>query len=166
MKISDVLESLQRFPQDAKLIYDGGEIRVALFGYIKEDNNGQPCVPMYDLDAKSEDLPWLWNRHWLEEHEIEALQKAKQDTEEEMTQHDKVRRDCALKVKHATYANEQEELEALSDALRGLQSTDDPRFVPLHDELLERYLIILGKNENETWLSLSRRMFLAANDFG
>lgn len=48
-----------------------------------------------------------------------------------MTEHDRIRADRAL-------ACDRNDLESLHDAIRGLQSTDDPSLCPLHDELLER----------------------------
>ena len=45
-----------------------------------------------------------------------------------MTEHDKERRDRA-------YACDRTNRESLIDAIRGLQSTDDPALLPLHDEL-------------------------------
>lgn len=49
-----------------------------------------------------------------------------------MTEHDRIRQDRALNC-------DRDDLESLSDAIRGLQSTDDPSLVPLHDELMKRY---------------------------
>jgi hypothetical protein len=49
-----------------------------------------------------------------------------------MTEHDRIRRDRAL-------ACNRDDLASLGDALRGLQSTDDPSLVPLYDELMTRY---------------------------
>jgi len=49
-----------------------------------------------------------------------------------MTRHDADRHERALNC-------DRNDLESLSDAIRGLQSTDDPSLVPLHDELMARY---------------------------
>jgi hypothetical protein len=49
-----------------------------------------------------------------------------------MTEHDRIRHERAL-------ACNRDDLESLSDAIRGLQSTDDPSLVPLHDELSKQY---------------------------
>jgi hypothetical protein len=49
-----------------------------------------------------------------------------------MTPHDKAREERALNC-------DTDNLEALEDAIRGLQSTDDPSLVGLHDELMEKY---------------------------
>jgi hypothetical protein len=49
-----------------------------------------------------------------------------------MTNHDRVRKERAENC-------DADDLESLADAIRGLQSTDDPDLVPLHDELMERY---------------------------
>lgn len=57
-----------------------------------------------------------------------------------MTEHDRVRKDRALDC-------DTDDLESLQDAIRGLQSTDDPSLVPLHDELMERYLELKKKKE-------------------
>lgn len=57
-----------------------------------------------------------------------------------MTEHDKVRMERA-----ATY--DRDSLESLADAIRGLQSTDDPSLVPLHDELMEKYRVKLREQE-------------------
>lgn len=46
-----------------------------------------------------------------------------------MTNHDRVRKENAEKC-------DRNNIEDLHDAIRGLQSTDDPDLVPLHDELL------------------------------
>ena len=46
-----------------------------------------------------------------------------------MTQHDAARRDRALACDRA-------DIESVRDAVRGLQSTDDPSLLPLHDELM------------------------------
>ena len=49
-----------------------------------------------------------------------------------MTEHDHVRAERARQC-------DRDDLESLSDAIRGLQSTDDPSLCELHDELLRRY---------------------------
>ena len=49
-----------------------------------------------------------------------------------MTQHDRIRMERALNC-------DRTDLESVEDAVRGLQSTDDPSLVPLHDELMEVY---------------------------
>lgn len=49
-----------------------------------------------------------------------------------MTEHDHVR-------KVRAEACDRNSLESLSDAIRGLQSTDDPSLLPLHDELMAQY---------------------------
>lgn len=48
-----------------------------------------------------------------------------------MTEHDKVRRDRALRC-------DLDDIKSLEDAVVGLQSTDDPSLVPLHDKLFAR----------------------------
>lgn len=53
-----------------------------------------------------------------------------------MTPHDQFRADKGVQVK----ANPNATLEELEDAVRGLQSTDDPSLVPLYNELMERYI--------------------------
>ncbi len=53
-----------------------------------------------------------------------------------MTDHDRVRRERAL-------ACDRTSLESVSDAIRGLQSTDDPSLCPLHDELMKVYQRLL-----------------------
>jgi len=49
-----------------------------------------------------------------------------------MTHHDAARYERALKC-------DRNDLDSLSNAIRGLQSTDDPSLVPLHDEFMARY---------------------------
>jgi hypothetical protein len=39
------------------------------------------------------------------------------------------------------------DIESLRDAIRGLQSTDDPSLVPLHDELLDQLLELEKKQK-------------------
>jgi hypothetical protein len=56
-----------------------------------------------------------------------------------MTEHDKVRMNAALAHDAKKFETEEEEFESLSDAIRGLQSTDDPSLVPLHDRLMLRW---------------------------
>lgn len=56
-----------------------------------------------------------------------------------MTEHDRIRKERAEKC-------DRNNLESLADALRGLQSTDDPSLVPLHDELMIIYLRLKGEN--------------------
>lgn len=48
-----------------------------------------------------------------------------------MSEHDRVRKERAERC-------DWNSLESLSDAIRGLQSTDDPSLSPLHDELQRR----------------------------
>lgn len=48
-----------------------------------------------------------------------------------MTEHDQIRNRRAL-------ACDRNNLESLDDAIRGLQSTDDPALCQLHDELLKQ----------------------------
>lgn len=55
-----------------------------------------------------------------------------------MTKHDAIRRDRAT-------ACDLNDLKSLEDALTGLQSTDDPGLVPLHDELMRRYCELKAK---------------------
>jgi len=50
-----------------------------------------------------------------------------------MTEHDRVRKERAETC-------DRDDLESLSWALVGLQSTDAPELMPLHDELMARYL--------------------------
>lgn len=57
-----------------------------------------------------------------------------------MTSHDKIRLERAL-------ACDETNLESLLDALAGLQSTDDPALVPLHDRLMEKYLALREQQE-------------------
>lgn len=49
-----------------------------------------------------------------------------------MTRHDEVRMNRAARCDRTN-------LEEVRDAVAGLQSTDDPSLVPLHDELMEVY---------------------------
>jgi hypothetical protein len=42
------------------------------------------------------------------------------------------------------------DLQALAEAIRGLQSTDDPALVDLHDDLLRRYNEMLGQQKSPT----------------
>lgn len=49
-----------------------------------------------------------------------------------LTPHDRVRKERAESC-------DLTDIESVSDAIRGLQSTDDPSLVPLHDELMETY---------------------------
>jgi hypothetical protein len=60
-----------------------------------------------------------------------------------MTEHDRIRmlRAAACDIN---------DLESLSDAIRGLQSTDDPSLVPLHDELMKRWQELKKLKEQET----------------
>lgn len=48
-----------------------------------------------------------------------------------MTEHDRIRKERAEQC-------DKNDIEELSDAIRGLQSTDDPLLVPLHDSLMRR----------------------------
>jgi hypothetical protein len=50
-----------------------------------------------------------------------------------MTEHDRIRKERAE-------ACDRNSMPSLLDALRGLQSTDDPSLVALHDDLMARYL--------------------------
>jgi hypothetical protein len=52
-----------------------------------------------------------------------------------MTEHDQQRMNRALNYLGDENKNE----ENLLDAIRGLQSTDDPLLVPLYEQLLEEY---------------------------
>jgi hypothetical protein len=56
----------------------------------------------------------------------------KKEANDDMTEHDRIRMERAK-------ACDRNDLESLMDALRGLQSTDHPSLMPLHDELLVRY---------------------------
>jgi hypothetical protein len=49
-----------------------------------------------------------------------------------MTEHDRVRMERALKC-------DLDDEESVRDAVRGLQSTDDPTLLPLHDLLMSRW---------------------------
>ena len=62
-----------------------------------------------------------------------------------MTEHDRIRRDRALAHQETRFANLEDELSSLDDAIAGLQSTDDPDLCPLHDELQKRRREIIGK---------------------
>ena len=55
-----------------------------------------------------------------------------------MTGHDLIRKERAERVKRTVYATLEEEQDDLYLAVVGLQSTDDPSLVPLHDEMMER----------------------------
>lgn len=57
-----------------------------------------------------------------------------------MTKHDRDRWIRALEC-------DRTDIESLRDAIRGLQSTDDPALVPLHDELMEELIRLEKKNE-------------------
>jgi hypothetical protein len=57
-----------------------------------------------------------------------------------VTKHDQVRKERAENC-------DRTDLESVADAVRGLQSTDDPSLVPLHDELMKVYQE-LRKKEN------------------
>ena len=59
-----------------------------------------------------------------------------------MTDHDRHR---MLRAAHCNM----DDLEALSDAIRGLQSTDDPSLVSLHDLLMARYNGLKKAKETE-----------------
>jgi len=50
---------------------------------------------------------------------------------------DKVRFERAQRLVNAEYADKKKRLEALDDAIRALQSTDDSGFVEYHDSLLK-----------------------------
>lgn len=54
------------------------------------------------------------------------------EPEPTMTVHDRLRRQRANKCNR-------NDPESLADAIRGLQSTDHPSLLPLHDELMARY---------------------------
>ena len=62
-----------------------------------------------------------------------------------MTEHDRVRMERALRVQRTVYADKDSEISDLDDAIVGLQSTDDPSLVPLHDELMERREKLAGE---------------------
>lgn len=62
-----------------------------------------------------------------EEHPIEPRPK-----DDGMSAHDRARKERAERC-------DRNDPEALADAIRGLQSTDDPALAPLHDALLLRY---------------------------
>ena len=53
-----------------------------------------------------------------------------------MTEHDRIR---AVRAAAADAQGDEVDLDALSDAIRGLQSTDDPSLVDLHDKLMARW---------------------------
>lgn len=57
-----------------------------------------------------------------------------------MTEHDRIRRDRAL-------ACDRNDLESLVDAIRELQSTDEPSLTPLHDELMLQYHRLCAPNK-------------------
>jgi hypothetical protein len=63
-----------------------------------------------------------------------------------MTEHDRIRRDRALAHQATTFHSIEDELDSLQDAIRGLQSTDDPSLCPLHDELMARWQTLTGKH--------------------
>lgn len=56
-----------------------------------------------------------------------------------MTEHDRIRKERAEDVESTFYPTTQHEIAALEDAIRGLQSTDDPSLNSLHDRLMARY---------------------------
>lgn len=66
-----------------------------------------------------------------------------------MTNHDRVRKERAEAACSTTYPTKKEEIEALEDAIRGLQSTDDPSLCPLHDELMKRYQKLTSYEEGK-----------------
>lgn len=55
-----------------------------------------------------------------------------------LTAHEMARRDRALAHNAAQFETLDAELESLRDAIRGLQSTDHPSLVPLHDEMMAK----------------------------
>ena len=59
-----------------------------------------------------------------------------------MTNHDRIRKERAEDCN-------KDELESLSDAITGLQSTDDPSLCELHDSLLKRYLELKEQIEKD-----------------
>lgn len=59
-----------------------------------------------------------------------------------MSAHDRVRMEKALLC-------DRNNLDSLADAVRGLQSTDDPRLLTLHDELLTRFNELEGAHESK-----------------
>lgn len=67
--------------------------------------------------------------HWLKTHGVPVL-----------SEHDRARRDKAL-------ACDRDDIESVADAVRGLQSTDDPSLTLLYDELVERYNELKKKGE-------------------
>jgi hypothetical protein len=64
-----------------------------------------------------------------------------------MTAHDAVRRDRALEARGGRYDSREAEIEALHDAVLGLQSTDDPELCPLAHELYERLRVLEAAEE-------------------
>ena len=56
-----------------------------------------------------------------------------------MTEHDRIR---AVKASNCN----QSDIESLEDAIRGLQSTDDPSLCPLHDELMKRLIDLRNRH--------------------
>ncbi len=56
-----------------------------------------------------------------------------------MTTHDRIRKERAEYATSGTYSSRKEEMEAIADAIRGLQSTDDPSLCDLCDSLMARY---------------------------
>jgi len=59
-----------------------------------------------------------------------------------MTEHDRIRRDRAE-------ACDESDIESVLDAIGGLQSTDDPALVPLHDRLMARYFELKKAQSSE-----------------
>ena len=60
-----------------------------------------------------------------------------------LTNHDRVRKERAENC-------DMDDLESVGDAIRALQSTDDPSLVDLHDELLARYKELEKRKEEKT----------------
>lgn len=59
-----------------------------------------------------------------------------------MTEHDRIRMERALRC-------DQDDYDSVSDAVVGLQSTDDPSLVPLHDMLLDRLYVLRDRKISE-----------------
>lgn len=55
-----------------------------------------------------------------------------------MTEHDRVRMQTGIRIEEKLASGLPVDQEELEDAVRGLQSTDDPSLVPLHDRLMKK----------------------------
>ncbi len=60
-----------------------------------------------------------------------------------MTEHDRIRKERAEQC-------DKNDIDELSDVIRGLQSTDDPLLVPLHDLLMRRLTKLKRRAERLT----------------